>query len=159
MSADRLKAVLEAIVTRVLQRVDYLAMYPSTVILQNADGSLELKPDNPKLAGMSKVPIRYGVPGVRAEVPAGARVAIEFEDGDPSKPIATVWDPDSGVTTLIFDDGTAPIARMGDIVNVFFPPTPIPVVGIVGVLAFVGTMTFPAPGIGIIGGGSPRCKG
>jgi hypothetical protein len=73
-------------------RVDWLAKYDARVVAQNADGTLELKPDDDRLPSYSGVPIRYGVPGIAATVAAGARVVLEFSGANPQRPIATVWE-------------------------------------------------------------------
>jgi hypothetical protein len=102
--ADRAAAALKALVELFIARVDYMAAYPSRVVKQNADGTLELVPDHPRLSTYSRVAIRYGIPGVTATVAAGARVLLEFAAGDPSKPIATVWE--SASVTAITIAGT-----------------------------------------------------
>jgi hypothetical protein len=103
--ADRLTASLEAFVRAIVgHRLDYLAAYPAKVVAQNADGTLELQPDDVRLAGYSKVPIRYGIPGLSAQVAAGARVLLEFAGADPTKPVATVWE--SASVTSITHNGT-----------------------------------------------------
>jgi len=80
-------------------RMDYLATYQCRAVAQNADGTLELLPDDSRLPSYSKVPIRYGVPGVSATVAGGARVLLEFASGNPQKPIASLWESAS-VTIL-----------------------------------------------------------
>lgn len=80
-------------------RVDYLASYPATAVTQNGDGTLEIQPDDSRLPSLSSVPIRYGVPGVSAQIANGGRVLLAFAGGDPAKPIATVWEAAS-VTSL-----------------------------------------------------------
>lgn len=108
-------------------RIDALAAYPARVISQNPSGSLDVRPDNPKLPSMTAVPIRYGVPGVSAKVSAGARVLIEFAGGDTSQPVATVWES-AAVTELTLDaskvriGGDRPVALEGDPVAVFVTP-------------------------------------
>ena len=100
--SEHLIAQLEAFVRQVFgQRLDFLAAYPARAVLQNADGTLELVPDDSRLPTYKKVPIRYGVPGVTATIAAGARVLLEFAGGDPRKPIATVWESAS-VTAITF---------------------------------------------------------
>lgn len=87
---DRFTASLEAFVRSVLgHRLDYLASYPAKVVAQNADGTLELVADDARLPTYSKVPIRYGVPGVTATVAAGARAQLGFAGADPQKPVVT----------------------------------------------------------------------
>jgi hypothetical protein len=90
---DRLKSGLLAMVRSAFPKIDFLASYWCRVVAQNPDGTLELFPDNPlQIAGLSNVPIRYGVPGVKATVAPGARVLLGFAGGDPSQPFATVWE-------------------------------------------------------------------
>lgn len=114
---DRIKSGLINIIRRTLgafivQRVDFLAAYQCKVVTQNPDGTLELQPDDSRLPPYSKVPIRYGVPGVSALVANGARVLLEFAGGDPQKPIATVWESAS-VTLLIITATTIKIGGSG----------------------------------------------
>lgn len=96
-----LAASVRAMVERVVgQRLDLAVPYTARVVSQNADGTLELVPYSSKLPPLTRVPIRYGVPGVTANVAAGARVLVEFEEGQASRPVATVWDTAS-VTELV----------------------------------------------------------
>lgn len=94
-SGDRIKGALEALLRTLFSRVDYLALYPAKVVAQNSDGTLELTPDDSRVPGLSKVPVRYGLPGVQAKVAAGARVLLGFSGGDPGAPVATLWEPGS----------------------------------------------------------------
>lgn len=114
--ATGLGAAVDAVVRRALRRVDYLAHYPARVVSQSAAGLLDLVPDDPRVPACSGVPIRYGVPGVTAVVPAGERVTLTYENGDPSKPVACLWT--SGTTTrLVVNGGSARAAREGDDVS------------------------------------------
>lgn len=101
---DRIKLGLVSFIRRTLgawivNNVDYLAAYQCKVVSQNGDGTLELQPDDSRLPPFSRVPIRYGVPGVAALVSPGSRVLLEFASANPQKPIATVWETAS-VTRL-----------------------------------------------------------
>lgn len=90
---DRVWAAFERLVRRVFSRIDYLATYPARVVGQNEDLTLELAPDDDRLLpSYSRVPIRCGVPGTTARVPAGARVLLGFAAGDPRKPQAELWE-------------------------------------------------------------------
>jgi hypothetical protein len=62
------------------------------------------------------VPIRYGIPGVVAKVAAGGRVLVGFENGDPSRPVAELWD-NASLVELSFAGGTHAVAREGDSVD------------------------------------------
>lgn len=119
MAADRLKAALEAFVRQATARTDYLGIFGARVLSQNADGTLELKPDDARLPGLSRVPFRYGVPGVTATVAAGTRVGVEFEAGNPARPVVTLWELGSvtklevDASSIVFNGGSTPVAKEG----------------------------------------------
>jgi hypothetical protein len=128
---DRLKEALAAFVRSVTSRLDYLALYPCKVLSQNGDGTLELKPDDDRLPGLSKIPVKLGLPGVEVKVTSGAKVLLGFEQGDPQKPVATLWEKDSLDTITVTAstkvnimapdivlNGSQPVARQGDSVMV-----------------------------------------
>lgn len=117
MSADvgRLLAGLEKIIRRVMRRVDYCALYPARVLSQNADGTLELAPESESLPPMSAVRYRT-LAGVSLTVPAGSRVLLGFEDADPARPVALLWELGT-VTRLAVNGSTTRAARDGESVT------------------------------------------
>ena len=125
---SRFVAALVSLVRATLARVDFLALYPAKVVSQAGDGSLELQPDDDRVPGASRVPIRYGIPGVRVKVRAGARVMLGWENGDPSRPFAALWEPE-GLELLILADGGRPVARQGDAVQVLVTLPGMPAYG------------------------------
>ena len=112
-ASDRLKSALEAFWNRLAGKYDYFAHYPCTVVSQNPDGSLELKPDSPLWPGLSNIPIRYGVPGVTVQVASGARVMLFFENGSPQAPRAAIWES-SGLNQITITAATAVVVNGGD---------------------------------------------
>lgn len=135
--------------------VDYFAQYPAKVLAQNADNTLELQPDSPRLPGLSGVPMR-GLPGVVAKVKPGARVLVGFENGSPDAPVAMLAEP-SGLLQLtisadvkvtvsaplvVLADGVQQVARVGDTVTI---------VGTAG--------PFPVSAVGTIATGNPKVLG
>lgn len=90
---DRLKQAFDAGVEAALPGVNFQALYTCTVVAQNSDGTLELMPKSGSLPanGYKHIPIRYGVPGVKITVQAGAQVLLGWENGDPSVPYAALW--------------------------------------------------------------------
>jgi hypothetical protein len=94
-----LRVALDGMVRQATKHVDFYAVRAGKVVSQNADGTLELKLDDPDMPGLSKIPIAYGIPGVTAKVKPGARVHVEFADGSPTKPRAVVIDS-AGLTEL-----------------------------------------------------------
>lgn len=139
---DPVREALTKIVRQMTRTIDFLAMYPATVVSQSGDGSLELKLASDRMPSMSRVPIRYGVPGIRAEVRTGSAVAVEFERGSPAAPVATVWDSESVKALTVKADkviidapdvesqkGGRPLARVGDPVQVICTAPGTPAVG------------------------------
>lgn len=96
---DRLKAAVFGLIEVALRRVDYYALYPSKIIKQDAQGRLELQPEDVRLVarlpGLTSVPIRLGLPGCKVTVRPGGRVLLGFEGGDPQAPVALLWDATS----------------------------------------------------------------
>jgi hypothetical protein len=151
---DRLKAAVAKVLAPFLARIDYQALYEATVVAQNDDGSLELRPDTPKLPPLSRVGIRYGVPGIKATLNPNGHVLVGFANADPTKPFALVWDG-ATIQSLCLFDGTKPVARMSDAVNVFFPPL-IPISGTLAGAPFAGVLTITTSAPGIITTGNPK---
>jgi hypothetical protein len=148
---------LERFVRWVMRDTVYHGLYAATVELQHDDGSVDLLPDDDRVmgTGLSRVPIRHGLPGVTVKVVTGSRVLLGFVGADPRRPYASLWEPGT-IQSISFHGGTRPIARVGDPVTVFFPVTPMPITGQLGGSPFIGTITIPTPGNGIIGAGDPQ---
>lgn len=139
-------ASLGRIVNSIMGRVDYFALYECVVDAQSADlTELDLTCLSKAFGGISRVPLRNGVPGVKVRVKTGARVLLGFDGGDPKKPYAALFGSASAVESLklttsvnvVFDtplvelagEGQgARLARIGDIfqASVLVPPSTIP---------------------------------
>lgn len=93
------KDVATVVGSLVDNRIDYSRLYAAKVIKQASDGTLELLADHEKVRGngITRVPIRHGVPGMRVRVAAGSRVMLFFENGDPKAPAAALWPDGSSV--------------------------------------------------------------
>ena len=87
---DRLKAAVAKVLAPFLARIDYQALYEATVVAQNEDGSLELRPDTPKLPPLSRVGIRYGVPGIKATLNPNGHVLVGFANAG-SSALTRTW--------------------------------------------------------------------
>lgn len=87
---------------RTADKIDYSRLYPSKVLKQSADGSLEILPDAKQLRGngLTGVPIRHGIPGLHVTVPPGGKVLLFFESGDPKLPAAALWPDGSSCTEV-----------------------------------------------------------
>lgn len=80
--------------------IDFHALYSAKVVSQNGDGTLELKPTSPKLPGLSKVPLRHGLPAVQVQVAPGCFVLVGWDGGDPGSPYACLWGGGETLTSL-----------------------------------------------------------
>jgi hypothetical protein len=150
---DRLKASLQLLLRPFTRRLDYSCLYGATVVSQNSDGSLELTASSPRLPPLSRVPLRYGIPGVAATVNPGALALVGFENADPALVYAMLASSAMGVATLALLGGNQPIAREGDVISVPFPPA-LAFNGTIGGLPAVGVLTVPPqpmPGVIVTG--------
>lgn len=121
---DLLREIVEAFVgprfkTRTIRR--------ATVVAQRADGTLDLQPTSSAIPPLTEVPIAYGDPGTRAKVKKGAKVLVEFAEGDLADPVVVGFVPGSCEEITIdadrvrLADGDMPLARRGDLVAVALP--------------------------------------
>lgn len=114
-----LLAAIERLLGRLTRRVDYTALWPARVVAQQGNGSLDLVPDSPRVAPCQGVPYRT-LRGLSVDVPAGARVLLGYEGGDPAQPYALAWELGSA-TAVRVNGGSTRAAREGDSVSVTLP--------------------------------------
>lgn len=132
--------VFERFLAGIRQAIDYSRFYPARVVAQNADKTLQLVPEDARIAGtgMDRVPIRAGIPAV-IEVASGAKCLVGFAGGDPARPYVHGWET-TAVTKVSINGGTLPAARQGDLVDVL-PAGWTVSLGPVGVVAPASTGT------------------
>ncbi|MBK6694801.1 MAG: hypothetical protein IPG50_21720 [Myxococcales bacterium] len=152
------RATLDALIRRAVSHVDYFGTYAATVILQAADGTLELDLEDPRFPDLAGVPIDFGTPGTTAKVPRGTRVGVTWKNGDPAKPRVVSFDAAGGVTELSLGGGLQAVARVGDVVSCTIPPgTPFsgvsPTAG-----AFESVLLAPVPITGVILTGASKVR-
>lgn len=85
-SRGELGSVLGELVRREVRQVDLLAMYSATVDAMNANGTVELTPDDARLGSMSQVPVQVAGLASVGLLP-GTSVLLTHENGDPSRPV------------------------------------------------------------------------
>lgn len=105
---DPLRAGLAQFVREIVP-TDYHAAYEGKVVLQRANGTLDVILDNNKFPPISSVPLSVPFPGAKINVKPGDRVIVKFLEGDPTKYIAELY---------TIKKGGKPLARKGDTVNV-----------------------------------------
>lgn len=99
-------AILSAAVRRAAERaINYSQIYPSKIVQQDPDGTVHLMPDDERVRGngLTKVPLRHGLPGLTVKVVPGQRAALFFEDGDPQKPACGLWPDGSSVMEVVWE--------------------------------------------------------
>ena len=100
MITDRPKAALVAFIKSVFPSIDYLALYRARLIKQSGM-TVDVVPDDQRLDGMSKIPLRVGIPGATMTVLPDAHLLVGWDGGDPTKPYATpIWDGGESVVNL-----------------------------------------------------------
>jgi hypothetical protein len=84
----------------------YARTYRAKVVAQSDDEeTVDLRPDDPALPPMSKIPLRHGLPGARVAVAIGSYLQVGWDDGRPDRPYASLWSRDTHVVkvTLVAD--------------------------------------------------------
>lgn len=147
---------LETIIARVMRRVDYHALYPSRVVAQHADGSLDLVPDSTRVPSCQRVPVRT-LRGLSVEVSAGARVLLGYEAGDPSAPVALLWEP-GDATVVRVNGGDSRVARDGELVVASAALTAWMAAVVAKVNGGPGVVSAGPSTIGAISGGASELK-
>jgi hypothetical protein len=161
---------LRAIIAQETDRLLYLATWEYAVTGTNGDGSINATATDGRCPqpSLNNLPVRAGPEGGTSTPTAGKTCLVRFINGDPTRPVVVGNEPlvktstidatdtvaigPSVTNAVVLAGGTAPTARMGDSVQVYFPTAPMPCAGIVGAIpgTFVGTITFAAPAVGSI---------
>jgi hypothetical protein len=176
-SASRRLSAFRAIVDQLDPDRKFRGTYEYRIVTQNGT-RLNLQPVS-TVVGMptlSNVMVRPGVAGCQAQYHLGARVIVGFVNADPGRPVVIAFEDADGPgflsTALTIDAMTSvavgpsatsvavagsgsPIARLGDQVMVFLPPT-LPVAGTVSGSPFAGVITVVNPITGQIVAGSSK---
>lgn len=117
MAVDRLKEAFFALVRAGNPGIDYLTSYRARVVKQDADtGKLDVQPDDPRLPSMSNLRLKLGIPGATAQIhvrDAPVFVQVAWENGDPTKPFAALFEGGAAVIKLTLAADT--LVAIGDI--------------------------------------------
>lgn len=95
---------------------DYARPQAGKAVSQDADGTLQVQPDDDSYPPMTGVPYRAGLPGTAIKIAPGARVLVEWEGGDPGAPVVTAWG-DSTAQEISIGTGARKVAREQDTVD------------------------------------------
>lgn len=119
------RSLLERMRALISTDVWYAQLIPGIVEKQNADGSVDVVVEN--RFGLTQVPLRSGVPGLRVLVGQGQQVLVGFEQNDPRKPFAALWGQSGNAKfgTLAFPVALAGVGGVPVLIPpaAFFEPT------------------------------------
>lgn len=120
---DRLKAVLEGVVTAAIERVivqgDALVYFAEWIYTVESVGSgtASLRSTDPRLPDLADIPLWQGTGGALATPIAGSQVRVRFLNADRTKPIVTGLDTNTPTSVAVAGGGPA-VARVGDGVKI-----------------------------------------
>lgn len=145
---DAFRALVRAEVDRI--GLAYAGVFGYTIQAVSGeppDVLIDAVPNDPAigLPDMVRVKMRLGSDGISSVPDTGIGCLVAFVDRDPAQPVIV------SVDSL----GVNPIARLGDQVTVFLPPT-LAVIGLVSGAPFTGTITVANPVTGVITQGSGK---
>lgn len=107
-SLDPLKSGMAQFVREIFWRADFYASYDAKVVLQRANGTLDVVFDSNRFPPLSSVPVALPWPNAKINVSPNDRVIVKFREGDPTKFVAELYTSKKG---------GKPIARKGDSVD------------------------------------------
>lgn len=147
-----INTIFRALVERFTHYTRFYKLTVCEVVRQSEDLlSVDLRPETSDIAPMADVPIRLGVPGIKAKIAIGQSMLLGFENGDPRRPFAIAHGSKTVCEELVLDASvrvsvdapsvelskeSSPVARLGDSISliVMIGSVPTPCVGtIVGV--------------------------
>lgn len=145
---DRIMAALRSLIREEFPRLKFFGIYEYTI--KSVSGSapdvkISASPTDasiglPDLVDITEQP---SISGITSLPQSGLTCVVGFLNADPTRPVIL------GVESL----GVNPVARLGDQVTVFLPPT-LAVQGVGAVGPFAGTITVFNPVTGVISQGS-----
>lgn len=173
-ASDRIVAAIRALIALEFPRLRFLGVY-EYVVQAASVATVDVAPTDTTigLPSLSGLPLSSSILGEAVSGAAvGAVALVQFVNGDPGRPeVVSLSLPSKNSTvdatgtlslgpsaTLVkLAGGTAPVARRGDAVTVYLGSTPLNVSGTInGTSAFVGTILFSGPAVGIIAAGNPK---
>lgn len=177
---DRLLESVRAIIRQELPYLKMLGTWEYRVSGVNGDDTINASPtdESAGLPPINNMALRAGPDGSKSTPTIGNTCDVRFINGDPTRPAVvgngalvrtvtvdatdTVSIGASVSNAVVLAGGSAPIARMGDAVTVYFPLAPMLITGILtpGVPpvpgTFTGTLTIAQPATGVITTGQPK---
>lgn len=96
-----IRGAVAAMVRQEISGIDYYTFYDAKVQSQSDDGStVDLQPVDTRLPGMSRVPLRWGLPGVVAKFAPGTMMRLGWDRGNPQYPYACLSQGGETVTQI-----------------------------------------------------------
>ena len=80
---------LETLTQAATRWTDYCALYPCKVLRDHGNHTLDLQPEHPLMPDMTEVRLLQPIAGAKVKLKAGAIVTVEFQAGDPARPVVT----------------------------------------------------------------------
>lgn len=107
---------IDGMIQQGMNGVDYFGLYECKVVTQSADlSTVDITPSNAKFAGLQRVPLRLGLPGVTAQFASGAKVLLGWQGGDPSLPYACLFGGGETLLALTVGSGADNAATKTDL--------------------------------------------
>jgi hypothetical protein len=154
--SDRLREQIIAVVQAYIPNILYLMNWEYTVVSATGGPSkvkIDANPVDKRMPSVSGLPLRADASGSVATPATGSSILVGFIGGDRNSPEIRGLDGSTAPTAFWIGQGTNPIARLGDQVQVYLPPL-LPISVIVAGTPAAGTLTAAGPISGVITQGS-----
>jgi hypothetical protein len=151
VTLDRIFSSFRSLIQKLLAPTRYYGTYEYTIVA--TDGTTVDGTPNDTTRGLPSLnKLELRADSIAAQTPQTRNLChVIFVNGDPTKPKCTWTQPDPTSAQLL--GGSNPVARLGDQVQVFLPPT-LPIAGTLSGAPFTGVITVTNPLTGSITQGS-----
>lgn len=120
---DPLSAGVRSIVREELRSTTFHRCFTGQVVTQWGNGGrLDILMDDERLPPLTNVPYRVPYPGCSMIIVAGARVQVDFEDGDPRRPAARLYEPGDGAKEVVLTGDTVKSGTLRIVATGAVPP-------------------------------------
>ncbi len=105
-------AAIQALARQLTAKLDYFALYDAKVNAQSADGkTVDITPSDPRIPQLQRVPLVLGIPGTVAKVVPGTFVRLGWNDGNPEKPYACLFQGGETVSSMSIAGSGVPFVQ------------------------------------------------
>lgn len=121
---DAVVAGLRYLIDEEIRGTAYYPTFGGKVVQQRGDGTIDITLDDRRLPPLTSVPVLVPVPGAKLTVDAGSRAYVSFAGGDPTRPLAQLYESGNATKEVVLTDDEVNSGTIAFVVTPAVPPGP-----------------------------------